>query len=168
MRFGLAPARTGYADPVIGFPRRLIEEFVLESQADPAVPEERRTYLDPEARPIDVSPQEADVLGLTTRPTSYEIGGGLELRHVVSVAVDVQHGDGAEAVRRRDLIVTDLVLRALDNRDEILAATDELSGQYVTRLDFEIDYRPLGSRTTADTPNESAVIAFTLDCTLDR
>lgn len=149
---------------MIGFARNLVETLVVEPQTLDTVDEERRIYLDPESRPIGSDPQEADVRALTSRPLSYEIGGGVEIRHTISVAVDVAHGDPVEALRRRDLIVLDLILRTVDQLEAIAAASDEETGQYVTRLTWEVDYRPLGSSDT----NESAVITFDLDVELSR
>lgn len=149
---------------MIGWVQGLLELHVVLPQATDPVPAERRAYLDPTAAPVDVRPQEIDVRALSTVPIGYEIGGGLELRHTIEVAVDVQHGDATESRRLRDLIVLDLALRALDVRDEIGAATDPTTGQTVTRVDWSVDYRPLG---TSDT-NESGVLTFTVDTILDR
>lgn len=149
---------------MIGFVRALIEELILLPQGDETVPEERRVYLDPESRPLDVMAQEADVRAVTSVPVAWEIGGGLEVRHRISVAVDVQHGDPAEAVRRRDAIALDLCLRIVDETPAILAATDEVTGQYPTRVEWSVDYTPLA---TSDT-NESATIAVDVTTQIDR
>lgn len=148
---------------MIGFVRNFLIDLVLEPQSDEAMGE-RRAFLDPESRPLDVEAQEIDLLGLSTAPVSYEIGGGMELRHTISAAVEVAHGDPAEAIRLRDAIVLDLVLRCLDNLDAIYALRDPATGQYATRVEWTVDYRPF----TIDTPNENATITFTVDTTLDR
>lgn len=151
---------------MIGFAYDLLVDHVLAPQAAEPVPAERRAYLDPEATPIDVEAQEIDVLATSSAPIAgtEEIGGGVEVRHTISVGLDVQHGDRAEARRLRDLIALDLVLRALDSRGVIESAVDATTGQYVTRLGWAIDYTPLG---TGDT-NESATLTFTIDTQLDR
>lgn len=148
---------------MIGFVRDLLDEIVLEPQA--TVDEtERRATLHPDAGELDVVAQQLDVLALTTEPVSFEIGGGMTLRHRLDVAVVVQHGDPAEAVRIRDLIVLDLCLRAYDEVAAFEDARDTATGQYVTDLRWSVDYRPL----SIDTPNESATIMFVVDTQLDR
>lgn len=149
---------------MIGFAQELIETVVLAPQDGPDVDPDRRLYLDPESAPVDASPQEADVFAISTVPVRYEIGGGLEVRHTVDVAVDVQHGVPEESRRRRDLITLDLCLRALDNLDALGSAVDPETGQYVTRVEWSVDYRPLSTTGT----NESATIRFTLDAQVDR
>lgn len=149
---------------MIGFAQALIESLVVAPQDTADTPDDRRVYLDPESAPIDATPQEVDVRAVTTVPLRYEIGGGLEVRHTIAVAVDVQHGDPVEARRRRDLITLDLCLRALDRRHEILSAVDPETGQYPTQVEWSVDWTPLGTGTT----NESAVVTFTLDAEIDR
>jgi hypothetical protein len=148
---------------VIAFARSVILEHVLEPQQL----EERgelRAFLDPEAMPLDTRPQEIDLLNVTTRPGSFEIGNGLTLRHEISVGIAVAHGDRVEGRRLLDGIVLELCLRALDSWDEIGQEVDPASGQYVTALTWAIDWRPL----PLDTPNESATITFSIDTQLDR
>lgn len=147
---------------MIGFAVDLIVDNVIAPQEL----EERgelRVYRDPEARPIDAHPQEIDLLGVTTRPLEWEIGGGVSLRHEVSVAVVVAHGDPAEGRRLLNGIVTDLVLRTLDAWTTIAQEVGP-AGEYPTRLDFAIDWRGL----PLDTPNDSATITFVVDVQLDR
>lgn len=148
---------------MIGFVRDLLIEHVIAPQAA-AERGERRAHHDPDSTPLGVEAQEIDLLALTTVPTGFEIGGTIELRHTISAALDVQHGDRAEAGRLRDAIVLDLCLRALDARSLIEGEYDPASGQTIEALSFTIDYRPLG---TSDT-NESAVIVFTADTRLER
>lgn len=149
---------------MIGFARRLLVEHVLAPQSDEARGE-RRAFLSDSEPELGVSAQEIDLLATTTRPLTYEIGGGMELRHEVSVAVVVQHGDPREAVRLRDLIVLDLCVRAVDAWPAIAQEEDvDVPGHYPTRLGWSVDWRPL---TVADT-NESATITYTLDTQLDR
>lgn len=147
---------------MIGFARSLVVDHVLE----PQTLEERgetRAYLDPDSRPLDTHPQEIDLLAVSTRPLSFEIGDGMSLRHEVSVAVVVQHGDPPEAIRLRDLIVLELCLRARDAWPAIAQLVDPATGQYAERFEWAVDWRPL----VVDTPNESATITFTIDTQLD-
>ena len=146
---------------MIGFAVDLLVEHVLAGQLDPAAGE-GRVYRGGDDRPVDVNAQEVDVRPLTSRVVRYEIGGSVTFRHVVSLAVNVQHGDADEAVRLRDLIVLDLVLRSLAARPEILGATDPATGQEVEAIEVEVDYRPLGISDTS----ESAVLVFSLDVTV--
>lgn len=147
---------------MIGFVTGLLVEHVLDPQADPARGE-LRAFRDPTSTPLDVDAQEIDLLPLSTSVVGWEIGGTVLLRHRVDAAVDVQHGDPAEARRLRDGIVLDLVRRLLAARGEIVSAVDVASGEAVTTVEVEVDYRPLG----VDTANESATLTFTLDTTLD-
>lgn len=152
---------------MIGFVRGLLEDHVLSPQGTDVVPAERRATLHPEREELGVVAQQIDVLALTTEPVSFEIGGGMTLRHRLDVAVVVQHGDSGEATRIRDLLVLDLALRALDATPAIMAALDEGTGQYVTDLRWTVDYRPLPG-LAIDTPNETATIVFTIETQLDR
>ena len=147
---------------MIGFARRLIVDHVLTPQTL-EVRGETRAFLDPESRPLDSNAQELDLLATTTRPIGGEIGGGLELRHEVSVAVAVQHGDPVEAIRLRDAIVLELCLRARDSWDAIAQEVDAGSGQYAVAFAWSVDWRPLG----IDDTNETATITFTVDTQLD-
>lgn len=150
---------------MIGFAQGLIEDLIVRPQDTPDTDDDRRIYLDPDSAPIDSTPQEVDVIPMTTTPLRYEIGGSLEVRHRIDVAVDVQHGSFAEARRRRDLIVLDLCLRALWNVEAIMSAVDPETGQYPTGLEWSVNYLPLG--TTATGSNESATITFTVDVQID-
>jgi hypothetical protein len=155
---------------VIGWVLDLLEEHVLTpitvEAADPGVPEEFRVVLDPESTPIDVEPQEVDVTPITTVPVESDLTGSLVLRHTIIVAVDVQHGDPAEARRLRDGIVLHLILSAQAHApDMFAAAADAASGQYVVAANWGIDWRPV---VVIDTPIESAVVTFTVDTVLDR
>lgn len=151
---------------MIAFPRRLIVDHVLTPQGLEERGETRAILSGAEAE-LGVVAQEIDLLATTTRPLGYEIGGGVELRHEISVAVVVQHGDPAEAVRLRDAIVLELCLRALDVWSTIAQETDPgvpAGAHYPTRLAWSIDWRPLAISDT----NETATITFTLDTQLDR
>lgn len=149
---------------MIGFPRRLLVDHVLAPQGDEALGERRAFLADVEPE-IGVEAQELDLLGLTTRPLAYEIGGGVELRHEISVAVAVQHGDRAEARRLRDRIVLDLCLRAIDASSELANEVDpDVAGHYLTAIRWAVDWRPL----TLDDTNETATVTFTIDTQLDR
>lgn len=151
---------------MIGFVRDLLVEFVLTPQATVDV-EERRAFLDVERRPIDVMPQDLELLATRTVPIGFEIGdaASVELRHTIDVGVDVQHGDAAEAERIRDLIVRDLCVRCLGAAGAFMAADDPTTGQSVSRVTFEVDWRPV--YVNADSPNSTATITFTIDADLD-
>jgi hypothetical protein len=140
----------------------LLDTEILEPQGDEARGE-KRAIRNPDEEALDVEAQSLDVRPITTVPIGYEIGGSVELQHTIAVAVDVQHGDPAEAARLRDAIVLDLILRTRTARAAIAAATDPATGQSVDRIDWSIDWRPLGVGDT----NESAVLTFTIDTTLD-
>lgn len=149
---------------MIGFPRRLLVDHVLTPQGDEALGE-RRAFLAEVEQEIGIQAQELDLLGLTTRPLAYEIGGGVELRHEISVAVVVQHGDPVEARRIRDLIVLDLCLRAIDASSVLANDEDpDVAGHYLTAIRWAVDWRPL----TIDDTNETATLTFTIDTQLDR
>jgi hypothetical protein len=147
---------------VIGYARGIVVDRVLVPQSDKARGE-TRAFLDPDSRPLDVEPQELDLLAVTTRPLEEEIGGGMTLRHEIGVALVVQHGRQSEAVRLRDAIALELVLRFVDVLDGEIPS-DPATGQYVTGRSWSIDYRPL----IPDTPNEAATISFVIDTQLDR
>jgi len=150
---------------VIGFPRSLLVDNVLTPQGDAARGETRAILSGSEAE-IDLQSQELDVLATSSVPIRWEIGGSLEVRHTISVAVVVQHGDPAEASRLRDAIVLELILRATSQatRNALANAADPAGVQEFADLGWSIDYRPL----RIDTPNENATITFSIDTRLDR
>lgn len=150
---------------MIGFPRALLVDNVLTPQGDAARGETRAILSGSEAE-IDLQSQELDVLATGSVPTAWEIGGSLEIRHTISVAVVVQHGDLLEASRLRDAIVLELILRATSRatRNALANAVDPAGVQEFADLGWSIDYRPL----RLDTPNENATITFAIDTRLDR
>lgn len=123
------------------------------------------TVRDPDSAPLNANAQELDLIGLGTAPISgtEEIGGGVELRHTITVGLSVEHGDPVAARMIRDAIVTELVLRYRASESAIRQTRDPATGQYVSRLGWSVDYRPLA----VDTPNEYASVTFTVDATLD-
>lgn len=147
---------------MIGYVRRLVETLVLDPQGDEARGE-LRAYRDPTETPIDVDAQELDTLALRSAPVRGDLTGGVEVRHELDVAIAVAHGDPVEAIRIRDAIALDLVLRYVD-ADLTAADPDPASGQYVTAATWSIDYRPLAF----DDTRETATLTFTIDTQLDR
>ena len=147
---------------MIGYVRELLLDLVVTPQAT-VEEEERRAFLDVAGRPIDVVPQNLALLASGTVPIAFEIGEGMEVRHTIDVGLDVQHGDGNEADRIRDLIVLDLCKRANARAVEFMAADpDPETGQSVTLVRWEVDYRPLVAYE--NTPNATARITFSIDC----
>lgn len=150
---------------MIGFVTDLVIEHVLKPQATvPTVL--HRAYVDPTSTPIDVQARELDLLEGGTEVTGWEIGGTVTIRHTFSVALDVQTGDPATGKAIRDAIVLDLFLRALDARETIVGETDPASGQTIDAIVARVDYAPFQYDGT-DT-NQSAVLIFTVDTSLDR
>ena len=153
---------------MIGYARGLLVDLVLTPQADLGVVDaERLAYVDPDSRPLDVEAQELDVRAASTAVVGWQIGGSVTVRHTISVALDVAHGDPAQALRLRDAIVLDLVLRYLDPdvREAFYSTPDPAGAQEITRLDLApVDYAPLGVSDT----NESAVLTFVLDAEITR
>lgn len=154
---------------MIGFVHDAIVEHILAPQADvtdvyaqpgtnPAVEIPLKAYVDRASAPIDVEPQELDVVDGTSRIVGFEIGGAVEFSHTVQVGLDVQHGDRAVARSLRDLIVVALMLRWRDTRGEIESLEDPQTGQTIESIMPAIDYRPFGVSDT----NESATITFTV------
>jgi len=149
---------------VIGYVRQLLDELVLAPQNDPAaVPDRtRRAVLDATESPIDVEASELDTLALRSTPVAADLAGGITVRHELDVAVAVRHGDPLEAIRLRDLIVLDLVMR-FRAADFVNVAPDLETGQQVTRGTWAVDYRPLGLEDT----RETATLTFTFDVEID-
>lgn len=145
------------------------QETVEDPPGTPAG-ESRRVALDPDAAPLNVAVNELDVIGLQTVPIegSYEIGGGMALRHSIVSALEVTHGDRVKATAIRDAVVTDLVLRLLDSEGELRQTSDPATGQYVSRVGFTVDYRPFALPGPDDTPSAYATLTITVDCQLDR
>lgn len=147
---------------MIGWIQAAIEEHVLTPQATVVVPE-YRAAIDPDGSGLTVSAAELDVLPLTTRPLSFEIGGGMALEHRLDVALEVTHGDTVQARRIRDRIVLDLFLRLLDATPTLSALVDPDSGQYLTKLTCDVSYVPLTLATTSEHARLSIVVETQLD-----
>lgn len=144
---------------MIGYPRRLIVDHVLTPQGDPDRGE-LRALLDVSSVELDVVAQSLDLMAVTSRPVSEEIGGGMIVRHAISCAVVVQHGDLAEAERIRDAITLDVVMRFRAAWADMVNDTAGADGQTLAGHGWEVDYRPL--RRFAGT-TETATVVFTLD-----
>jgi hypothetical protein len=157
---------TGYADAVIDYPSALIVDHVLTPQGAEARGATRAILIDRLAvEPLGTEAQQLDLLSVTSQPIEWEIGGGMTIRHTVSVMVQTQHGDLVVARQLRDLIVTELIMRARTaDRGPMRQTADPVTGQYLTRLTWSIDWRPLRG---LDTPNAHAAVSFVLDCQLD-
>lgn len=154
---------------MIGYARRLLTTHVLTPQAAVATVERRAVLLDSDTVELGIVAQQLDMaeVSSTPIPERTEIGGTLTISHVLSVAVNVQHGDRLEARRIRDLIVIDLVARATlqATRAAMLGTADtDTPAQRFDDLRWSVDYRPL----VVSSPNENAVLVFTLDTVLDR
>lgn len=139
-----------------------VRDHVVTPQTLDTVPAERRLVLDPAAAPIDAAPQTVEVVAVSSTPMEAEIGGGVSVRHDVDVVVTVEHGDMAEAFRLRDLITTDLVLRAV--------AVDWPNVDW-TPLEFDRTIAPTvryaeGTTDSPDTLAAYAVLTFTVDATV--
>lgn len=128
-------------------------------------PDAMKCVVDPEARPIPTYGGELDLLPVTSRPVdgSYEIGGGVALQHEFDVMLLVQHGDVLEGRNRRNAIATQIALRLHENRAALDAIVDPLTGQYVTKVTWLIDWTPL---TVGDT-NQVARFIITVETQLD-
>lgn len=147
---------------MIEYPTRLLVEHVLNPQNTPERGDNRAALsLDEVA--LDVTAQQLDLLGVTTVPLAEEIGGGLMLRHSLSVLVKVQHGDRDRGRVIRNGIVTDLVLRFRAKYPTMVNDVDTITGQSLAGRSWSIDWRPRGSASY-----ENALIAFTLDADLPR
>ena len=143
---------------MIGYPYDLLVEHVLQPQGE-ASRGELRAVLDPDAAPLDVDPQEIDARAISTQPVAYEVGGGLEVVHRLSVVVNVQHGDPGKARERRDAIALEVALRAVAAVDAMVNADDPAGRQQIERVTWSVDYVPLLGSTDRDT-NESATFTF--------
>lgn len=141
-----------------------LRELVLDPQATVDV-EERRAFVDPDAIPLNVNAQELDVAPVSTIVLAESTGGSIELRHTISAALSVEHGDPVEARRLRDAIVVDLVRRFYATRGDLLAVVDAPSGQYGTDATLEVSYAPLD--VADDILAEYATLTITVDTTLD-
>lgn len=147
-----------------GYLLAALRDLVLTPQAT-VVDVERRAFLDPDAIPLNVNAQELDLAPVGTTILAESTGDSLELRHTITAALSVEHGDPAEAMRLRDLVTVDLVLRFLGARSALLALVDPDSGQYGTRANVEVSYAPLA--VAEETLVEYATLVFTFDTTLD-
>lgn len=147
---------------MIGFVLDAIRDRVLAPQALVA-DADLRAIVDPDSAPIDTSSAELNVVASTTTPLSREIAGGLRLRHVVGIVLVVEDGDVEEAHRRRDAIVTDLVLRL--ESDLTLGQASSADGkQEVDSSSWTVDYGDL----IGDTLAAYASLTFTVDAELYR
>lgn len=128
-------------------------------------PDAVKCVVDPEARPIPTYGGELHMLPVTTRPVegSYEIGGGVALQHEFDVMLLVQHGDIVEGRNRRNAIALQIAMRLQANKQELDQIVDPVSGQYVTRVTWLIDWTPL---TVGDT-NQVARFIITIETQLD-
>lgn len=149
---------------MIAFAHDLLVEHLLQPQTLEGRGETRVT-LDLASMPIGTDVQEIDVRDMRTRPVAYEIGGSVQLRHTVDVALEVRHGDALEARRLRDLILTEIMVRLVRGGSAAMrSAEDTETGQQVESVAVSIDYtRPLPATDT----NETATLVFDVDVTLD-
>lgn len=148
---------------MIGYVRALLDEFVFAPQGDEARGD-RRALLDLSESPLGTEAQELDTLALRSYPTGSDLSGGVTVRHELTLAVAVTHGDREQAIALRDGIVTDLVLRCRAVGPALMGmAPDSTTGQYVTAITWAVDYRDLGLTDA----QETAVLTFTVDTELD-
>jgi hypothetical protein len=145
------------------FRQSLVDLIILPQES--VDDEDLRCQYDPDNRPLPVYGGELDLASATTRPVpgSYEIGGGLALEHEFSLLLVVQHGDVPVGRARLEAIVTQLALRIHEKRVELDAVTDPATGQYVTRIVWEIDWSPL----TPNDTNQVARFIITIETQLD-
>lgn len=150
---------------MIGPVVHLVRDLIVTPQTADDVPADRRLYLDPDAVPIDVHAQTAEVVAGTTVPTGVEIGAGHavpHVRHEVDVIVQIEHADPVEALRRRDAVVLDLYLRAV--------AADwhgtTLEGQQLDAPPLPTVRYAEGAADDPDTLGAYAVLTFPVDATV--
>jgi hypothetical protein len=125
---------------------------------------EARAWFDPDGAPLGAQLTRLEVVGLTTTPMNPQIGAGfggtgggvMQLRHLAALVLTVEDASVGEAVARRDLIVTDLVRRAV-GVDWI--NTTIAPDQDVQDVTVGIEYADLES----DTNNAYATVTFTVD-----
>ncbi len=136
--------------------------LLLQPQAELSDPA-RVVVLDPDSAPVDVEAQTVELVADTTRLVGVSQGSS-EWRHTVQIVLQVQHGDPAEADRRRDRIVADLTLRWIRTRRDLLALVDPLTRQYGTDTGWTVSYAALDR---GDPLTAWATITLTVDTTLD-
>lgn len=92
----------------------VVRDHVLAPQADAALPEERRLYLDPDNVPLNAHLHTAEVVPADSTPVRPELGpaGTLTVRHTVYLVVAVEAESRETANTHRDPIVADLLRRA--------------------------------------------------------
>lgn len=143
---------------MIGYPKRLLIDHVLAPQGDEARGE-LRAVLNPNEVELGVEVQNLDLMPVSTRPLQAEIGGGMSVRHELSVRVEVQHGDLTECERLRDGIVLELVTRFMGAWSAMVNDDEDSGGQSLSGSTWRVDYRAL----RVATPAENATVVFTLD-----
>lgn len=148
---------------MIGFVLDALRDRVLAPQGLVTDPD-LVAVLDPDSAPLTTSAAELDVVGATTRPVAREIAGGAMLEHVVGVVLTVEDGDLAEGHRRRDAIVTDLILR-LEADPSLGNATSADGKQELSRVTWAVDY---GDLDGGDTLTAFASLTFTATTDLYR
>lgn len=148
---------------MIGYVRDLLVRLILDPQTKSPTLEELRVVYDVDNAPLDVAPQSVAYLPVRTVPIAYDVGGGMEVRHELEVVLDVQHGDHRKAEEILGLIVTDLTRRVMTRAGDFYAAApDEETGQTVSKVTCEVDWRPVV--VYSNTPNASARIIFRAEC----
>ncbi len=136
--------------------------LLLQPQVDLSDPA-RSVVLDPDSAPVDVEAQTVELVAGSSRVVAYA-QGSLEWRHEIAMVLQVQHGDPAEADRRRDRIVADLTVRWARTRGQLLTLVDPLTGQYGTDTGWTVSYAALDR---GDPLTAWATITLTVDTTLD-
>lgn len=150
---------------MIAWPVSLVRTLVVEPQTTAAVDPELVLVFDGTAGPIDAEAQVVDVIGRTTRMIGVEIGGRtVTLEHDVDVVVKVEHTDEQIAASLRDRIVADLVLRYVDELDELTSAHDDATSSQAEDVRVVVSYDPLDFGT----PNAYATLTFTVRASVSR
>ncbi len=136
--------------------------LLLQPQVDLSDPT-RTVTLDPESAPVDTEAQTVELVAGSSRVVAYA-QGSLEWRHEIVMVLQVQHGDPAEADRRRDRIVADLTVRWAQQRASLVDDVDPVTGQYGTDTGWTVSYAALDR---GDPLTAWATITLTVDTTLD-
>lgn len=148
---------------MIGFVLDAVRDRILAPQGGELVDEDVRAILDPDASPITIAAAELTIVGATSQPVAREIGGSGIIRHIVGIVLVVEDGDLEEAHRRRDAIVTDLVLRL--EADRSLGGAESTDGrQIVSSVGWTVDYGDLEGDTLA----AFASLTLTVEADLTR
>lgn len=156
--------RTGYGERMIGGLLELIRAQVLAPQTVAPTPAERRVWLDPDNAPLNVQASTAEVVGLTSTPINPEIGSGfggtaggtMTLRHMAALVVAIEGADREHPAAVRDVVVSDLLRRAL--RVDWVNATIA-DDQEVSKVGVTVDYADIEEGNTA----AYATLVFTVD-----